>query len=108
MFDVPVPVVLYTPPPNARNPDDIENKLPALEITAEVQPTPNENATIFNVSTEICLLTLSDLDLISVSNRESEEDDHPSGGKAAAEALRLPGSGIQVRRAQRELGRIRL
>ncbi|KAK5644974.1 hypothetical protein RI129_006274 [Pyrocoelia pectoralis] len=47
LFDVPVSVVLYVTPPGTRSVDKAEHKLPALELTAEVQPTPNENSVIF-------------------------------------------------------------
>ncbi|KAB0794994.1 hypothetical protein PPYR_11833 [Photinus pyralis] len=47
LFDVPVSVVLYVTPPGTRSVDMAQHKLPALELTAEVQPTPNENSVIF-------------------------------------------------------------
>lgn len=40
-------MVLYVTPPGNRSNDVLHHKLPALEVTIEIQPTPNENTVIF-------------------------------------------------------------
>ncbi|KAK4875461.1 hypothetical protein RN001_011883 [Aquatica leii] len=47
LFDVPVSVVLYVTPPGSRSVDMAQHKLPALEFTAEIQPTSNEDSVVF-------------------------------------------------------------
>nr|XP_015839049.1 PREDICTED: vacuolar protein sorting-associated protein 13D isoform X1 [Tribolium castaneum] len=47
LFETPVPVVLYVTPPSSRNNDEINNKLPAIDFTAELQEKLNMNAEIF-------------------------------------------------------------
>lgn len=45
LLEAPIPVFLYVTPPGTRGGGD--NKLPALEFSAEMQPVLNENAVIF-------------------------------------------------------------
>ncbi|XP_025836301.1 vacuolar protein sorting-associated protein 13D [Agrilus planipennis] len=47
LLDTTVPVLLYVTPPKTNRNDDEYYKLPALDISTEIQPTPNENAVIF-------------------------------------------------------------
>ncbi|KAF5273971.1 hypothetical protein FQA39_LY01087 [Lamprigera yunnana] len=47
LFDAPVSVVLCVTPPGSRSVDMAQHSLPALDLTAEVQPTSNEDSVIF-------------------------------------------------------------
>ncbi|KAJ3643178.1 hypothetical protein Zmor_025903 [Zophobas morio] len=47
LFETPVPVVLYVTPPNSRNNDELNHRLPAIDFTAELQEKLNTNADIF-------------------------------------------------------------
>lgn len=47
LLDTPIPVFIYVTPPGSRGGDDPQNKLPALDFSAEMQPILNENAVIF-------------------------------------------------------------
>lgn len=48
-----MPVVLYVTPLGSRSTDETQAKLPAIDVTAEMQPILNENAVIIKVSSDV-------------------------------------------------------
>lgn len=58
LFDAPTPIFLHVTKPSSRSTKDVQDNMPALDVTAELQPVLNENAVIFKVSPKLKLIFL--------------------------------------------------